>query len=332
MAKIDIADFSIGLAAISDAERPDPDTVYDLLILGGSAAAMTAAVYAARKLMKTAILAREVGGQMAYTSEIENYMGFQAISGRELTQRFEEQVKHFNVPIGLGENIVEVKRQDEVFNTVLESGAAHRSRTVIFATGKRPRGLGVPGEAELRGKGVAYCAICDAPFFKDKRVVVAGGGNSAFTAALDLAKVATEVTVVNNIRGWQADPIMQESVKRRGNARLLDYHEITGIEGTEGVTGVRVKDRDSGKDELIAADGIFIEIGLIPNSDPVKDLVKLNQQGEVIVDCHCRTNVEGFFAAGDVTTVPYKQIVISAGEGAKAALSAYDYMTKRGLI
>jgi alkyl hydroperoxide reductase subunit F len=329
---MDLPDFSIGLASLADAESPDPETTYDLLILGGSAAAMTAGVYAARKLMKAAILAKDVGGQMIDTSEIENYMGFQAISGGELTQKFEEQVKHFNVPIGLGEKVVEVNRENELFQVILESGIAYTAKTVIFATGKHPRCLDVPGEVELRGKGIAYCAICDAPFYRDKKVVVAGGSNSAFTAAFDLLKIAEDVTVVNYAKGWQADPIMQKSVRKHERVRLLDYHEITRIEGTEKVTAVRIRDRDSGKEETIPADGVFVEIGLIPNSDPVKGLVKLNDHGEVIVDCSCRTNVDGLFAAGDVTTVPFKQIVISAGEGAKAALSAYEYLTKRGML
>lgn len=329
---MDLPDFSIGLASISEAEKPDADTTYDLVILGGSAAAMTAAVYAARKLMKAAVLAKEVGGQMMDTTEIENYMGFQAISGRDLTERFEEQVKHFNVPIGLGEKVVEVERSDETFRTVLESGAIYESRTVIFATGKRPKCLEVPGEVELRGKGVTYCAICDAPFYKDKRVVVAGGGNSAFTAALDLLKLATAVTLVNYAKGWQADPIMRKSVERYETLRLLDHHAITRIEGKEKVEGVVVRNRASGEEETIEADGIFVEIGLIPNSDPVKNLVELNEHREVMVDCSCRTNVPGLFAAGDVTTVPFKQIVISAGEGAKAALAAYEYLTGRGLL
>ncbi len=329
---MDLTDFSLGLSALAEDNKPDLDATYDLLILGGSAAAMTAALYAARKLMKTAILTRNLGGQMMDTWQIENYLGFQAISGKELTKKFEEHVRHFEVPIGLGENVSEVRKEGEVFKVALESGETYAGKSVIVATGKRSRPLNVPGENELKGKGVAYCAICDAPFYKDKKVVVAGGGNSAFTAALDLLKVAKEVTLVNFSQGWQADGIIIESVKKYERANFLDYHQVTRIEGTDNVTAVVVKNRETGEEKKIEADGIFVEIGLLPNTDPVKNLAKLNEANELVVDCHSRTNVEGLFGAGDVTTVPYKQIVISAGEGAKAALSAYDYLTKKGLL
>ncbi|MEW6248136.1 MAG: FAD-dependent oxidoreductase [Nitrospirota bacterium] len=208
----------------------------------------------------------------------------------------------------------------------LESGTAFQARAVILATGKRERTLKVPGEKELVGKGVAYCATCDAPFFKDKRVVVAGGANSAFTAAVDLLKAAKEVTLVNFAKGWQADEILQRQVRVQPHVRLLDHHAVTRIDGVQSVTGVHIRDRETNQETTIPADGIFVEIKLLPNSEPVRWLAKLNEVGEMIVDCHCRTNVPGLFAAGDVTTVPHKQILISAGKGAKAALSAYEYL------
>ncbi|MBN2495274.1 MAG: FAD-dependent oxidoreductase, partial [Deltaproteobacteria bacterium] len=190
-----------------------------------------------------------------------------------------------------------------------------------------------PGEKELTGKGVAYCATCDAPFFRGKRVVVAGGGNSALTAALDLLKVDASVTLVNYAPGWQADEIMLEAArKRRERVVFLDMHQVLSIEGRERVSGVTVKDRRSEKTAAIEVDGIFVEIGLLPNSEPVRELAALNEAGELIVDCHCRTSVAGLYGAGDVTTVPQKQIIISAGEGAKAALSAYDDLMRQGVI
>ena len=203
---------------------------------------------------------------------------------------------------------------------------------MIISTGKRHRPLNVPGEKELVGKGVAYCATCDAPFFREKKVVVVGGGNSAFTTALDLLRVDAEVTLINFIEGWQADATLQERVNKSAKAHLLDCHQVLRIEGKGEVEAVVLKNRRNEEESSIDTSGVFVEIGLLPNSDAVKNLVTLNRQDEVIVDCSCRTNIEGLFGAGDITTVPHKQIVIAAGEGAKAALSAYDYLTKESLI
>jgi alkyl hydroperoxide reductase subunit F len=320
------------LSSLGQDNRPGPDEVFDVLIIGGGPAAMAAAVYAARKMLKVALVARDFSGQTGTTSEVENYLGFQTIRGLELADRFVEHVKQFNVPMEQGQKVVEVKKEGDVFKSVLEDGRELGSRTAIVATGKRSRPLGVPGEKELAGRGVAYCATCDAPFFRNRRVVVAGGGNSALTAAQDLLKVASEVTVVNFAPGWQADAVLMTSARRHEHVRLLDNTAIVRIEGEGKVTGVTVKDRATGEESLIETDGVFVEIGLLPNTDLVKNLARLNDAGELVVDCHCRTSVEGLFGAGDVTTVPYKQIVISAGEGAKAALSAYDHLSRRGLV
>lgn len=326
-------ELSFDLSSLGEKKpQPDPNVLYDLIIVGGGPAATTGAVYAARKLMNLALVTYDFQGQVGSTSEIENYMGYQTITGRELADRFAQQAMQFAFPIGTGEYVNAIGKEDGVFRVHMSSGTVLQARTVVYATGKRDRKLNVPGEDEFVGRGVAYCATCDAPFYKDLRVVVAGGGNSAFTAALDLLKIAKEVTVVNFAEGWQADEILQDLVKKYGTATLLDNHEVKAIEGDQVVKGVVVADRSTGGEKRIAADGIFIEIGLIPNSEPVKDLVALNAIGEVIVDCHCETSVEGFYGAGDVTTVPQKQIIISAGEGAKATLSAYDYLTKQGLL
>ncbi len=190
----------------------------------------------------------------------------------------------------------------------------------------------MPGEKELVGKGVAYCATCDAPLFKDKKVMIVGGGNSAFTTALDLLRANAENILVNFISGWQADETLQQRVKRFEKVQFLDYHEVLFIEGKDKVEAVVIRNRKTSEEKRMNVDGIFVEIGLLPNSDPVKNLVELNKQGEVIVDCSCRTSVPGLFGAGDVTTVPHKQIIISAGEGAKAALSAYDYLVRNSQI
>jgi alkyl hydroperoxide reductase subunit F len=329
---MDFPDFSLDTSLLEKAKEPEPEVTYDLLILGGGPAAMSAAVYAARKMMKLAIITKDFGGQVRETSEIENWLGFQSINAKDLVDSFEEHVKSFDIPVSLGPSITEVKREAGVFKVQTDDGKIYSSRTLILATGKRHRPLNVPGEKELVGRGVAYCATCDAPFFKGKKVVVAGGGNSAFTTAVDLLKVGAEVTLVNFIKGWQADEALQERVKQTGKASLLDYHQVIRIEGKDRVTGVVVKNRENEAEEKLDANGIFVEIGLLPNNESVKNLVELNEQGEVIVDCSCRTSIEGLFAAGDVTTVPHKQIVISAGEGAKAALSAYNYLINRSLI
>jgi len=320
------------LSSVGEGKSPDPNIVYDLLVIGGGPAAMTAAVYAARKMLKLAVLTDEFGGQVADTSEIENYIGFQMVTGQELTKKFVEHMKSFDVPCAQGEKVAKVTNEGELFAVAREGGEVFRARSVVFAAGKRYRRLGVPGEEKFTGRGVSYCAICDAPFFRNKRAVVAGGGNSAFTAAADLLKLASEVTMVNVTPGWQADPIMFDPVSAHESVTLLDNHEITRIEGDRKVAKVHVRDLGSGGEKEIAADGVFVEIGGLPNSEPVRDLAGLTDSGEIIVDCHCRTNVEGLFGAGDVTTVPYKQIVISAGEGAKAALSAYDYLSGRGSL
>jgi len=329
---MDFPTFSLDTSLLEKAKEPEPEVTYDLLILGGGPAAMSAAVYAARKMMNLAIITKDFGGQVRETSEIENWLGFQSINAKDLVDSFEEHVKSFDIPVSLGPAITEANKEGNNFKVRTDDGKIYSSHTLILATGKRHRPLNVPGEKELVGRGVAYCATCDAPFFKGKKVIVAGGGNSAFTTAVDLLKVGAEVILVNFIKGWQADESLQERAKQTDKASLLDYHQIVRIEGRDGVTGVIVKNRENEKEKKLDANGVFVEIGLLPNNESVKNLVELNEQGEVIVDCACKTSVEGLFAAGDVTTVPHKQIVISAGEGAKSALSAYNYLINKSLI
>ena len=329
---MDFPDFSLDTLLLEKAKEPELEVTYDLLILGGGPAAMSTAVYAARKMMNFAIITKDFGGQVRETSEIENWLGFQSINAKDLVDSFEEHVKSFDIPVSLGTSITEVKREADAFKVQTDDIRIYSSRTLILATGKRHRPLNVLGEKELVGRGVAYCATCDAPFFKGKKVVVAGGGNSAFTTAVDLLKVGAEVILVNFIKGWQADEFLQERVKQTDKASLLDYHQVVRIEGKDRVTGVVVRNRENEVEEKLNASGVFVEIGLLANNESVKNLVELNEQGEVIVDCSCRTSIEGLFAAGDVTTVPHKQIVIAAGEGAKAALSAYNYLINKFLI
>jgi len=325
-------DFSLDTSSLEKAKEPELEVTYDLLILGGGPAAMSAAVYAARKMMNLAIITRDFGGQVRETSEVENWLGFQNINAKDLVDMFVEHVESFDIAVRLGPAITDVKKDEEVFRVYTDDGKTYSSHTVIVATGKRHRPLNVPGEKELAGRGIAYCATCDAPFYRGKKVVVTGGGNSAFTTTVDLLKVEAEVTLVNFAKGWKADATLQKRVKQSEKVSLLDYHQVISIKGEDMVTAVVVKDRETEKEEKLDTNGIFVEIGLMPNSEPVKNLVELNKHGEVIVDCSCKTSVGGGFAAGDVTTVPHKQIVISAGEGAKAALSAYNYLINKSLI
>jgi len=329
---MDFPSFSLDTSLLEKAREPEPEVTYDLLILGGGPAAMSAAVYAARKMMNLAIITKDFGGQVRETSEVENWLGFQSINAKDLADRFEEHVKSFDMAVSLGSATTEVNKEADAFKVRTDSGKIYSSRTLILATGKRHRPLNVPGEKELVGRGVAYCATCDAPFFKGKKVVVAGGGNSAFTTTMDLLKVGAKATLVNFIKGWQADEALQKRVKELGEVSFLDFHQVVRIEGKERVTAVVVKNRENEKEERLDADGVFVEIGLLPNNESVRNFVELNEHGEVIVDCSCRTSVEGLFGAGDVTTVPHKQIVIAAGEGAKAALSAYDYLINKSLL
>lgn len=323
----------LDLAGMGRKNVPDGGTLYDLVIVGGGPAAMSAAIYAARKMLELALVARDFGGQVASTSEIENYLGFQTVTGEELVRRFVQQMEHFGVPAAKGETVERIVAEDGRFGLEVAGGKRYQARSVILATGKRDRPLGVPGEQALVGRGVAYCSTCDAPFYRGKKVVVVGGGNSAFTAALDLLKVDAELTLVNFAAGWQADEVMQEAVRARAErVRFLDRHAVVQLHGRKRVEGVTVENRDTSEQFRLDCDGVFVEIGLVPNSEPVRGLVDLNPAGEVIIDCFCRTSVAGIFGAGDVTTVAHKQIVISAGEGAKAALSAYDHLTRNRLI
>ncbi|MBN2178280.1 MAG: FAD-dependent oxidoreductase [Deltaproteobacteria bacterium] len=329
---MDVPDFELDTSLLGNSKTLDSTVYYDLVIVGGGPAAMSAAVYAARKMLNCAVITRDFGGQVLETSEIENWLGFQSINARDLVASFVEHVNNFDMAVASDMGVAGIEKEGDIFRIKTEDGNVYSARAVILATGKRHRPLAVPGEKELVGRGVAYCATCDAPLFRDKEVVVVGGGNSAFTTAVDLLKVGAGVVMVNFIEGWQADEALQERVHRAENAKLFDYHQVVRIEGKTSVEGVVIQEREKGEEKLLKVEGVFVEIGLLPNSESVKNLVALNDLGEVIIDCSCRTDVEGFFGAGDVTTVPHKQIIISAGEGAKAALSAYDYLMKHAFV
>jgi alkyl hydroperoxide reductase subunit F len=302
--------------------------IYDVLIIGGGPAGMTAAVYCMRKGVDTAIVIKSIGGQVAETSSVENYLGYKYINGVELVDKFKEQVFQFSVGYEEGQGVAALEDGD-IKKVTLEDGRVVQSRTLIIASGKSWKKLGVPGEQRLTGRGVAYCTICDAPLFAGKKVIVVGGGNSGVEAAIDLASVASEVVIVQLLDELTADKILLDKLMSFSNVSMIFSSRVTDIIGEDKVREVTVQNVDSGAVTQVSTDGIFIEIGLDPNSAFARGVVEMNSSSEILVDSRCATNIEGIFAAGDVTSVPFKQIIIAGGEGAKAALSACEYILKK---
>ena len=288
---------------------------------------MAAAVYAARKLINTILVTGDIGGQVNWTNGVENYLGYQFIEGDELISKFQQQVNQFPIKQKIGLKIAQIKKINGGFEVIPESGESILGKAVILASGKRPRKLNVEGETELVGRGVTYCSICDGPDFTGKKVAVIGGGNSAIEAALDMVIAAEHVDMVS-VTPLTGDPIMIEKLLAAKNITIYSEQQTEKIVGKVAVEGIVIKDLKTGAPKQLDVSGVFIEIGLVPNSDMAKDLVKLNQLGEVPVNSSCETEVPGFFAAGDVTNAPEKQIIIAAGEGAKAALTAHRYLRR----
>ena len=303
--------------------------MHDLIIIGGGPAGMTAAVYAARKKLNALLLSKDVGGQVNWTLGIENYMGYQIIEGPELINKFEEQVKQFPIDMEIGEDVSSLSRISGGFEAKTDGGKAYQAKATIIVTGKRPRPLNVPGEEKLRGRGVTYCATCDGPLFAGMKVAVIGGGNSALEAVDDMVKIAEHVYLVS-LTQLTGDQILVDKVKTAGNLTIFLEHEVLEITGEELVDGIKIQNLKTKQKTELEVGGVLIEIGLIPNSDPVKGVVNLNHVGEIEVNCNNETGVPGLFAAGDVTNVPEKQIVVAAGEGAKAALQAHRYLQRLG--
>ncbi len=301
--------------------------MYEMMIIGGGPAGLCASVYAARKMLKTLLLSADIGGQINNTWGIENYLGYQFIEGPELISRFQSQVSQFPIEQKIGHKVAKLAKISEGLKATTENGAEYEAKTVVFATGKRSKKLGVPGEAELTGRGVSYCATCDGPLFGGQRVVIVGGGSSALSAALDMVKVAEHVAIVS-LTPFTADPILTEQLKGIKNLTVYLLHQTQAILGKDRVEGMVIKDLQSNEEKRLDVAGVFVEIGLIPNSEAVKGLVQLNRWGEVPVSCACETTLPGLFAAGDVTGVVEKQIIIAAGEGAKAALQAHRYLQR----
>jgi len=303
--------------------------MYDLAIIGGGPAALSGAVYAGRKRLNTVLITKEIGGQLLLTSEIENYLGFESITGAELADKFARQMAQYDIDEIIGEKVVELIKEDGLFKIRTEGDRTIKTRAVVLASGKRSRTLNVSGERELAGRGVAYCATCDAPLFAGRKVAVIGGGNSAFEAVIDLLPIATEIFLIDIAPHWLADPILIKRMEGSPKVKSFQQHRVVEILGERRVSEIVIEPIEDGEIKELEVQGVFVEIGLVPNSEFVEGLVKMNRYREIVVDCHARTNVPGLFAAGDVTDVPEKQVIISAGEGAKAALSAYRYLIRQ---
>lgn len=301
--------------------------MYDLMIIGGGPAGLAASVYAARKRLKTLLISGDIGGQVTKTLGIENYLGYQFIEGPELIDKFQTQVNQFPIDQKIGYKVSRLEKIEGGFEAVSETGERYQSKAVVFATGKRPRQLNVPGEVELTGRGVTYCAICDGPIFSGQRVAVVGGGNSALEATLDMVKIAEHVDLVS-LTPLTGDAILIDRLSEAKNLSIYTEYQTEKIEGQNLVEGMVIKDPKTGEKKRLDVSGVFIEIGLVPDSKPVSGLIKLNKWGEVPVSCSGETEVPGLYAAGDVTNVPEKQIVVAAGEGAKAALQAHRYLQR----
>nr|WP_288356812.1 alkyl hydroperoxide reductase subunit F [uncultured Pseudomonas sp.] len=326
LAKIDTG------ASARDAEKLNAKEAFDVLVIGGGPAGAAAAIYAARKGIRTGVAAERFGGQVLDTMAIENFISVQETEGPKLARALEEHVKQYEVDImnlQRASALIPASSEGGLHEVKFESGASLKAKTVILSTGARWREMNVPGEKEYRNKGVAYCPHCDGPLFKGKRVAVVGGGNSGVEAAIDLAGIVAEVTLLEYDSKLRADAVLQKKLYSLPNVKVITSALTSEVKGDgQKVTGLVYKDRVGGDAHRVELEGIFVQIGLLPNSEWLKGSVELSDRGEIIVDARGETSLPGIFAAGDVTTVPYKQIVIAVGEGAKASLSAFDHLIR----
>ncbi|RTL28528.1 MAG: alkyl hydroperoxide reductase subunit F [Burkholderiales bacterium] len=326
-----VAKLDTGSAA-REAVKLSAKDPYEVLIVGGGPAGAAAAVYAARKGIRTGIAAERLGGQVNDTMSIENYVSVLVTDGPKFAAALEAHAREYDVDImnmQRADKIIPAEQPGGLISVQMANGAVLKSRTVILSTGARWRNVNVPGEQEYKNKGVAYCPHCDGPLYKGKRVAVIGGGNSGVEAAIDLAGIVSHVTLVEFADQLKADAVLVSKLKSLPNVEIHVNAQTTEITGAEGkVNGLSYKDRATGESHHVPLEGVFVQIGLVPNTEWLKGTVELSRFGEIIVDAKGATNVPGVYAAGDCTTVPFKQIVIAAGEGAKAALSAFDHLIR----
>ncbi|TBO27911.1 alkyl hydroperoxide reductase subunit F [Aquabacterium lacunae] len=321
-------------SAAREAAKIDAKAPYDVLIVGGGPAGAAAGVYAARKGIRTGIAAERFGGQVNDTLGIENYISILETDGPKLAAALEAHARAYDVDImnlQKAAQIIPAEQPGGLIQVKMDNGGTLQAKTVILSTGARWRNVNVPGEAEYKNKGVAYCPHCDGPLFKGKRTAVIGGGNSGVEAAIDLAGIVAHVTLIEFADTLKADAVLVNKLKSLPNVTIHTNAQTTEITGAEGkVNGLKYKDRATGEEHTVPLEGVFVQIGLVPNTEWLKGTVELSKFGEIIIDAKGHTNVPGVFAAGDCTTVPYKQIVIAAGAGATAALSAFDHLIRQG--
>ncbi|MEW4370647.1 alkyl hydroperoxide reductase subunit F [Paenibacillus kandeliae] len=325
--RMSLQDILSKLGAGPDADELSEKEAYDVLVVGGGPSGSSAAVYAARKGIRTGLVAERFGGQVMDTVGIENFISVKYTEGPKLAASLEEHVKEYGVDIMPSLRAKRLEKKDLV-EVELENGAVLKSKTVILSTGARWRNIGVPGEAEFKNKGVAYCPHCDGPLFEGKHVAVIGGGNSGIEAAIDLAGIVKHVTVLEFAPELKADSVLQDRLYSLPNVTVVKNAQTKEITGTDTVNGISYIDRDTLEEHHVELQGVFVQIGLVPNTDWLKDTLELTRMGEIVVDKHGATSVPGVFAAGDCTDSAYKQIIISMGSGATAALGAFDYMIR----
>ena len=317
-------------AVAREAEKISAKAAFDVLVVGGGPAGAAAAIYAARKGLRTGIVAERFGGQVLDTLAIENFISVKETDGPKLAAGLEQHVRHYDVDImNLQRAEALASCPDGLTEVRLASGATLKSKSVILSTGARWRNVNVPGEKQYAARGVAYCPHCDGPLFKGKRVAVIGGGNSGVEAAIDLAGIVAHVTLIEFDPALRADAVLQKKLFSLPNVKVITHAQTTEVTGNgEKVNGLIYKDRGSGEAHTVELEGIFVQIGLLPNTEWLKGTIALSPRGEIEVDARGQTSLAGVFAAGDCTTVPYKQIIIAMGEGAKASLSAFDYLIR----
>jgi alkyl hydroperoxide reductase subunit F len=315
------------LGAGVDASTLNEKAPYDVLVIGGGPAGSAAAIYAARKGIRTGLVAENLGGQVAETLGIENIIGTKYIEGKVFMNQVAEHMKEYPIDMIKGQQGARISKSD-LLELNLVSGATLRAKSIVVATGARWRNIGVKGEQEFKNRGIAYCPHCDGPLYANKNVAVIGGGNSGIEAAIDLAGMVSQVTVIEFMPELKADKILQERLSALKNVTVVTNAQTTEIAGQEKVQSLSYKERETGVEKTIDVEGVFILIGLVPNTEWLKGTVDQTKSGEIIVDKHGSTNVQGVFAAGDCTDSAYKQIIISMGSGATAALGAFDYLIR----
>ena len=322
-------DFSLNLGALDEGKlvKIDENKLYDVTVVGSGPAAVSAAIYSARKGLNVAMVGVKIGRQVLDTNEIENIIGTVLTTGAKFAETLEKHLKEHEIAFKEGHLVKEIKEDGKDKILVTDDGKSYKTKTVIVATGAKPRSLNIPGEAEYVGKGVHYCSTCDGPFYKGLDVAVIGGGNSGVEAAIDLSGIAKSVTLIEFMPELKADKVLQEKLAEQPNVKTILNSATVRVNGNEFVESIVYKSRETDEEKTLNVEGMFVEIGLSPRSEVVKDLVETNKIGEIVINPENNsTSVAGIFAAGDVTNIRQKQIIIAMGEGAKAALGAFEYL------